>query len=290
MAGGQPAPSALKVKDFRERPSVLKWIAIVLTALIVLSGLGFAAWYFLIRIPSMEPEPVVLKEPMPAEQIEKPPVIEEPIIVETPPANLNIPPPVPITPGVSSATETSRENLQPTEGKDADADGLTDAEEILYGTDQTKKDTDDDGFMDGSEVMSLYSPTAKSWPLSAEQSMQKQTWKNWNFMIPGVWSLTEDPVFPERLIITTDESARIKVEAETLPPDSTLEQWAPANFQPYKSFSTKNGVQVLQPQSSLNVYYAALGDSILIVTYDLNGDLSFEYRTSLMMFINSLKR
>lgn len=42
--------------------------------------------------------------------------------------------------------------------KDADNDGLTDEEEVLYGTDATNPDTDGDGYLDGEEVDSGYNP------------------------------------------------------------------------------------------------------------------------------------
>lgn len=42
---------------------------------------------------------------------------------------------------------------------DSDKDGLTDAEEKLYGTDSKKSDSDGDGYSDGVEVKSGYDPT-----------------------------------------------------------------------------------------------------------------------------------
>jgi hypothetical protein len=44
------------------------------------------------------------------------------------------------------------------EGTDADADGLTDADESKYGTDPQNPDTDGDGFRDGEEADSGYNP------------------------------------------------------------------------------------------------------------------------------------
>jgi len=41
---------------------------------------------------------------------------------------------------------------------DSDQDGLTDQEEVLYGTDAKKADTDGDGYSDGTEVKSGYDP------------------------------------------------------------------------------------------------------------------------------------
>ncbi|MBI5621404.1 calcium-binding protein [Candidatus Falkowbacteria bacterium] len=41
---------------------------------------------------------------------------------------------------------------------DQDHDGLSDAEEKLYGTNQAKPDTDGDGYSDGQEVAGGYNP------------------------------------------------------------------------------------------------------------------------------------
>jgi hypothetical protein len=56
------------------------------------------------------------------------------------------------TSGDSSSTDPESEVL------DADADGLTTAEERFYGTDPNNSDTDGDGFSDGEEVRAGYDP------------------------------------------------------------------------------------------------------------------------------------
>lgn len=54
----------------------------------------------------------------------------------------------PAPPAPSSAPEPA----------DADRDGLSDADEALYGTDASNSDTDGDGFSDGEEVKEGYNP------------------------------------------------------------------------------------------------------------------------------------
>lgn len=41
---------------------------------------------------------------------------------------------------------------------DSDGDGLTDADELLYGSDMTNNDSDGDGYLDGEEVKNGYDP------------------------------------------------------------------------------------------------------------------------------------
>ena len=47
-------------------------------------------------------------------------------------------------------------NAQPT--LDTDSDGLTDMQEVAYGTDKSKPDTDGDGYTDSQEVQGGYNP------------------------------------------------------------------------------------------------------------------------------------
>ena len=60
---------------------------------------------------------------------------------------------------------------------DSDQDGLTDEEEILYGTDPRNEDTDFDGYSDGSEVMSGYNPlkAAPGDKLETSESFKKES-------------------------------------------------------------------------------------------------------------------
>ncbi|MBI5466337.1 MAG: hypothetical protein HY974_03545 [Candidatus Kerfeldbacteria bacterium] len=61
-----------------------------------------------------------------------------------------LPPPGPVS---------ERQITPPTASLDTDQDGLTDAEEPLFGTEVNKPDTDGDGFLDGAEVKASYDPS-----------------------------------------------------------------------------------------------------------------------------------
>lgn len=51
-------------------------------------------------------------------------------------------------------------NAKITGTRDEDGDGLTDTEEVLYGTKANQPDTDEDGYIDGVEIQNLYTPLA----------------------------------------------------------------------------------------------------------------------------------
>jgi len=82
--------------------------------------------------------------------------LTEPVLPETT---------LPTDTGLATTTaSTTPENYQGGEtvalvlGLDFDNDGLTEPEEIIFGTSTSTPDTDNDGYFDGSEVLSLYDP------------------------------------------------------------------------------------------------------------------------------------
>jgi hypothetical protein len=59
---------------------------------------------------------------------------------------------------VSAASMKRRDQLVDLYALDQDGDGLTDAEEVVYGTDPENPDSDNDGYLDGTEVFHGYNP------------------------------------------------------------------------------------------------------------------------------------
>lgn len=81
------------------------------------------------------------------------PVINTPVSQDP---SLSIPP---IPSGASSTPQGTAVMGQYALGIDSDGDGLTDAEEKLFGTGSLKPDTDEDGHVDGEELKRLFDPT-----------------------------------------------------------------------------------------------------------------------------------
>jgi len=90
-------------------------------------------------------------------------------------------PPVPVVP---------RQVTPPSPSVDSDQDGLTDAEEPLFGTDPKKPDTDGDGFLDGAEVKGGYDP-AKGQGAKLSDSKTLATYQSTHFgyavRYPSAW-------------------------------------------------------------------------------------------------------
>lgn len=260
-----------------------KLIIILVVALLVVAGVGYVAWsYFVSAKPEAVPvtQTPIAPTPKPVEQIEQPPVVETPppAPVTQPPAGATIP--TPVIPALTIA---------PTEGIDTDGDALTDAEEPYYGADLAQADTDGDGYPDGSEVKSLFSPAAKGALLASAAFIAQLAWGGWSFLAPEPWSVVPDIVDPNRASLTTGTAGRFVLERLVNAEKESLDTWlSRQQLSAPIPFKTKGGADARQTPDGLTTYVAA-DDSVLRVTYDLNGEPTFEYRTSYTMFLHSLK-
>lgn len=97
---------------------------------------------------------------------------------------------------VSENTNSSNLNTNQITGtpivpsKDSDTDGLTDQEELLYGTNATNADTDSDGYKDGQEVLAHYDPTRGSGAKIADSGLVKtytNTTYQYSALHPSSW-------------------------------------------------------------------------------------------------------
>ena len=140
LGGEEPTGAAMPGRaESPSRTSPLMILAIIVVSLLVLGGIGFGVWMFVIKpkaevpaeIPAVQ-QPAVNPAPAPS------------VPVTTPPPNVPIPitTEAPATTEPAAATATSPEpttapagiplpSVALTEGVDTDADGLTDAEEGL---------------------------------------------------------------------------------------------------------------------------------------------------------------
>lgn len=98
---------------------------------------------------------------------------------------------------VSANTNTSSNlNTNQSEGvpivpsKDSDTDGLTDQEELLYGTNATNADTDSDGYKDAQEILAHYDPTRGSGAKLSDSGLIKtytNTTYQYSTLYPSSW-------------------------------------------------------------------------------------------------------
>lgn len=293
------APPMMETTPARQVP----WKMIILLGIVLLLviGVGVGFWLYsssktpapLAQAPQQTPSvpTTVVSQPT---QIEQPPVIEQPAPAATPqpvtqpPAGTSIPLPTTSTPETSSPAPSAP--VVPTEGHDMDGDKLTDVEEPYYGADPTIVDTNKNGYPDGQDVQNLYSPVVAGQKLSAAPFMTSLSWNGWNLLAPKPWSIVTDPSAPQKMALTTGTAARFVFEVMPMDGASSLDAWlASQQISADKSFKTKGGLDARQTSDSMATYFA-FANSVLKVSYDLNGDPTIEYRDSYAMLLNSLLR
>lgn len=277
--------------------SPMKGILIALIVVIVLGGAGFATWYFLIREPSSttvgtttQPKQVIptTSEPI----IEQPPVTEPtppPIITPTPVAATTETEPEPVTIPPPGTNIPPPESIQPTlvvpvpvEATDSDADGLSDVEESLLGTNPTMPDSDGDGFADGAEVASGYDPAMPRSVLSMSTQLRKATiGTDWSTFVPTAWVLGSD-IVPGDYALQTGSSATMAFHFGTLAASQSFVEWLRANeptvvATDLRSFQTKQGNAAWQTTDRLTTYIVS-GTRLVRIRYQLNGAPSYDFR------------
>ncbi len=102
--------------------------------------------------------PETQTRPAPAEEISPADVLPPPTSAPT----TTTVPLIAATPSAKAEATLSFPAIFLTDSPDADADGLTDAEEEIFGTDSGIWDTDGDGYYDGQELLNLYNPKGTS--------------------------------------------------------------------------------------------------------------------------------
>lgn len=279
--------------------SGLRIALIVVVALVVLAGIGITVWLLFFTTSEIKVSAPQVStstgqvSPAAPEKVEQPPLVETPSVpVTQPPNGVNVPVPVPIqtpTTPVENPTTTVTSTASITEGVDTDADGLSDVEEPYYQADLSQADTDHDGYADGSEIVNLFSPASPGKRLDAESFMQKQQWNGWSFILPKPWTVIADASRPEVATVTTGGATRFTLEVKPNSQREPLDVWVRGSLvtAQLRSFQTKSGLAAMQSQDGLTTYLAA-GDMVLVVTYDLNGDPSYNFRASYNMLVNAL--
>lgn len=188
---------------------------------------------------------------------------------------------------------------EPEQGVDTDSDGLTDAEEKLYGTSARNPDTDGDTFLDGNEVFHRYSPLEASSATLLQTGVVIQyddQFGDFHFDYPNGWT-AKDTVDEENKITTvvnleTSSSALIRISLSTKEQQETFEQWYTQNVvssidvNDIRSTFTKQGYEKYASTDERTVYLV-FDMTVFIFTYDLSDETAIEYLQTFAMLINS---
>jgi hypothetical protein len=277
-----PVPTASSTPPPPPAKDSKAWILIPIIAVLLLGGIGFGIWYLMrpkapaapttpsVTLPTPEPEPEPEPEPTPEPEPQPEPA-------------------------------TTTEPVPPAPTADGDADGLTTAEESLFGTDLAKSDTDDDGFSDSVEVTNLYNPAGFRPTRLIEAGLvleHASTAKPYVVLYPAKW-VAQDSNLPAPdmlLVVVPDDPAAsgerfIVRDGGDMAGQSILDVYltrnpgaSPSQVQP---FTTKSGLEGVRSPDGATAYIA-LDGMVLIVNHERVDQPLFV--STFTMFLNSFAK
>ncbi len=181
-------------------------------------------------------------------------------------------------------------------GDDDDDDGLTNIEELLFGTKFGLPDSDFDGYSDGEELVSLYDPLNDGADLVNNieaVSIYNNDIFNYSVLYPAKWSITEIATdFSETIFYGDEDGDFFKIQVNENPQILTIQKWY-SNFSPgsntnnLKYFENDNVVGV-KTKYGFNIYIAN-EDKVYIISYIIIDTEELNYSKTFEMFSNSFK-
>lgn len=179
---------------------------------------------------------------------------------------------------------------------DADKDGLTDIEEILYTTDPAKSDTDGDGYPDSLELINLYNPTGFA-PQKIEETPLVKIYTNssygYSIFYPANWLPKALDESNREVMFTSATGEFIQAIVEDNPNLTPLLDWylseAPGtNPADVGTAATKGGLLGIKSPDGLTVYFG-VGNKIYAVSYSLGIKTELNYKSTFEMMVKSFK-
>lgn len=284
-AGAPAVPAAAK------KPPLLLF---VIVGVVILGAFGVGGWLLLRPKPKPAPAPAV-NRPIPTNRnINRPTNANVPTNVNANvnanvPANVNAPTNVnanlPVVPPPPLRSST-----------DSDVDGLTDAEERLYGTGLTRPDSDGDGFLDGNEVFHLYNPAALA-PTTLRDSglvrIHEDAVRGYEILYPSAWTRRVLDETTGTTTFTASSGEFIQVLSENNPAGLEIAEWylsrSPGvSRTELESIATKGGYAAVRSPDRLTTYIAS-GSRVFIIPYNIGNLPEVSFRQTYEMMVNSFR-
>lgn len=187
------------------------------------------------------------------------------------------------------------EPVKAVSGADTDSDGLTNVEELLYGTDFRNPDSDGDTYLDGNEVFHRFDPRGLA-PSTLLDTGAVRVLESvelpFVMFYPTTWNPVATPA-SQRVSFRSTTGAGVNVLWQDKAADQTLEAW-------YESQVDEVEVSRLQPTTTKEGYKALIGPDervmyleagprVYTIIYDLGEAKSIEFLQTFKMMVNSFK-
>lgn len=164
---------------------------------------------------------------------------------------------------------------------DSDQDGLSNSEELLFGTDPMQSDSDGDGFTDKSEVANGYDPAAKSSKLVDSKNLRAEEFGSLSVLVPAAWN--KKPATGGTVDFLTGTPAVVNVAMKTYAASGSLLEWVLSETRGSDSADfmeerTPQGFDVIYSKDRLSAWLLA-GNTVYAFRYQANGALTLDFGT-----------
>lgn len=246
---------------------------VLIAGLIVFVAIAAGGAYILLTLNKSTSPVVVNTPPVVTPPVVKPPVVTPPVVTPSPVVTV------------------------PTNGTDSDSDGLTDIEEVLYGSDSREPDTDHDSYLDGNEVFHLYNPRGLAPSLLVDTGFARtftQDALSYSLVYPARWTAEVVGGTSEEVDFRVPTGESIQVTKQTKDPATTVTAWylvqnptqKEADVSTIKSLKGYAGITSPDKMTT----YLDFGDAVYIISYHLNTVKTINFLTTYQMMVNSFTK
>jgi hypothetical protein len=268
------------------------WIILGSISFVLFVG-GVTAYYLydagiLFRPKEDVPTSVPIPEPIPVpEQIPEPIVIPDPVIEPEEDVSIEIP---------SFDSPILFPPINTSQGPDIDNDGLTDAEELVFGTDPGMWDTDGDGYNDGLEVMNLYNPLGFA-PVRIIDSAVVREYTNptfgYNIYYPQAWNVGAVDTSAREILFSGITGDYIAVYVRPMERGETFQEWFVRNaagerITDIEGFENRFKIPGFRRTDGLVAYFG-IHDIVYTIVYYPVANVPVQYRAIMNMMIQSFR-
>lgn len=186
--------------------------------------------------------------------------------------------------------------LNQIDSSDFDADGLTDSEEEIYGTDPSIFDTDKDEYNDGQEVANLYNPKGQAPVRIADSGLVREYTapnSSYRFYYPISWTIGAVDTAGTNILLTAANGDYIEVRQSDKKPGEDFNAWFGRNAGGEKITDLENGLNrfgtnFFKRKDDL-VAYVDNTHSVLVLIYHPESSAPINFRHIMRMLLESLR-